>query len=380
MLTWGDDYPIHQTPEPIAFSGTDRNFYDRYWFNGFEPDGSLFFMVSMGVYPHLNIIDGAISIQVDGTQHCLRASRILNMERMDISVGPLRLEITKPLSKLRIIVDEHDGIAADIEIEGRAFPIEEPRFIRRLGSRAFLDYTRLTQNGRWKGWISVDGKRYDLSSKVVGTRDRSWGIRPIGASDPQPVVPAGPQGYFWQWTPLNFSDKSIYFHIAAEPDGTVWNKRSVLCPDGTGPEAFLHADKAHLETRLVPGTLWPEHGILNVDYGAGREYQIELAPFHRYQMKGTGYFHPEWFHGSYHGALRVERDDFEVDAIDPMIMENFHVQRLSKIKLTNPDGSTEESVGVFEQAILGSYEPLGIKSNMEIGRWDKQSDNIGSGK
>ncbi len=28
MLTKADDYPIHQTPEPIATSGTDRNFYD----------------------------------------------------------------------------------------------------------------------------------------------------------------------------------------------------------------------------------------------------------------------------------------------------------------------------------------------------------------
>ncbi|MCZ6711093.1 MAG: hypothetical protein O7B25_12080, partial [Gammaproteobacteria bacterium] len=26
MLTKADDYPIHQTPEPIAYSGTDRNF------------------------------------------------------------------------------------------------------------------------------------------------------------------------------------------------------------------------------------------------------------------------------------------------------------------------------------------------------------------
>ena len=28
MLTKGDDFPLHQTAEPIAYSGTDRNFYD----------------------------------------------------------------------------------------------------------------------------------------------------------------------------------------------------------------------------------------------------------------------------------------------------------------------------------------------------------------
>ena len=40
MLTKGDDYPIHQTCEPIAQPGTsDRNFYDRYFFNGYARDG-----------------------------------------------------------------------------------------------------------------------------------------------------------------------------------------------------------------------------------------------------------------------------------------------------------------------------------------------------
>ena len=42
-LTKGDDFPIHQTSEPIAFAGTDRNFYDRYFFNGYAYEGELFF-------------------------------------------------------------------------------------------------------------------------------------------------------------------------------------------------------------------------------------------------------------------------------------------------------------------------------------------------
>ena len=29
MLTKGDEYPLHQTPEPMALSGGNRNFYDR---------------------------------------------------------------------------------------------------------------------------------------------------------------------------------------------------------------------------------------------------------------------------------------------------------------------------------------------------------------
>jgi len=376
MLTYGDDYPIHQTPEPIAYSGTDRNFYDRYFFNGYKPDGSIFFGAGMAVYPHLNIIDCAVSLLVDGVQHNLRASRVLNMERMDMSVGPIKIDIIEPLKILRVTVKEHNGISAELTFTGRAFPIEEPRFIRRIGPRAFLDYTRLTQNGYWTGWFSIDGQKYELGDDAVGTRDRSWGVRPIGQSDPQPIVPSVEQGYFWQWTPINFKNKSLFFHIAAEPDGYAWNKRSVLCPDGSMPSEFLDTGDAHLETTLIPNTLWPERGTLTINFPKNQTYRVELEPFHSFQMKGLGYFHADWFHGRYRGDLCVEREDFALADIDPMAMENFHIQRLSRVRLTNPDGSQEESVGTFEQAILGSYEPLGVKSDMEIARWDKKEKTV----
>ena len=42
MLTKGDDYPIHQRSTPIAEVGTSRNFYDRYFFNGYTKDETYF--------------------------------------------------------------------------------------------------------------------------------------------------------------------------------------------------------------------------------------------------------------------------------------------------------------------------------------------------
>ena len=63
MLSRFDDYPIHQTPEPIAHVATsDRNAYDRYWFNGYAEDGEFYFGVAMAIYPNLRILDGAFSI------------------------------------------------------------------------------------------------------------------------------------------------------------------------------------------------------------------------------------------------------------------------------------------------------------------------------
>src|SRR5262245_42657426 len=161
-LSKGDDFPIHQTPEPVAYAGTDRNFYDRYFFNGYSTraGNTSFFAVAFGVYPHLNIADAAFVVVRNGVETALHASRCLRMERMDISAGPIRIEVIEPLHKLRVAVNDPErGIAADLVFTGRALPIEEPRFIRRIGPRTVMDYTRLTQNGRYHGFVELDGVR-----------------------------------------------------------------------------------------------------------------------------------------------------------------------------------------------------------------------------
>jgi hypothetical protein len=74
VLTKGDDYPLHQTPEPIACSGTDRNVHDRYFFNGYAPDGADISAVAFGVYPHVNVADAHFSVVRVGVQ--LRSARV----------------------------------------------------------------------------------------------------------------------------------------------------------------------------------------------------------------------------------------------------------------------------------------------------------------
>ena len=115
MLTKADDYPVHQTAEPIAHAGTDRNFYDRYFFNGYSADGSVFFATALGVYPHLNIMDASFCVIHEGVQHNLRASKILYGERMDTKVGPIGVDVVEPLHILSVTVDDNDhGIRASL--------------------------------------------------------------------------------------------------------------------------------------------------------------------------------------------------------------------------------------------------------------------------
>jgi hypothetical protein len=360
MLTKGDDYPIHQTPEPIAYSGTDRNFYDRYFFNGYQQDGSDFFAIAFGVYPHLNVADAHFSCIRGKTQHCVHASRLLEMERMDLAVGPIRIEIVEPLKSLRVIVDQQDGISADLTFVGRAFPLEEPRFIRRIGPRTFMDYTRLTQNGHWQGWIEVDGVRRDVSG-AQGTRDRSWGIRPIGASDPQPTVPQMVPQFYWLWSPVNFSNGSLFFHVNDDQHGRPWNTRAVWCPDGASAPDMLESDDCHMDVSLKPGWRHASDALLTAQLPDGRALEARFTTGPTFLMRGIGYGHPEWTHGGWKGPLVVEREDIDLAALQPGRPDHLHIQAISQVALTI-DGQVQQGTGILEQLMLGAYDPLGLTS------------------
>lgn len=360
MLTRGDDFPIHQTPEPIAFSGTDRNFYDRYFFNGLEPDLSGFFAVAFGVYPHLNIADAHFGAIRDGVQHNLHASRELGMERLDLSVGPISIEVLEPLQHLRVTVAETEGISAHLECRGRAFPVEEPRFVRREGPRSRFDYTRLTQNVRWTGWIEIDGERVELSDGAVGVRDRSWGLRPIGARDKQPMLPAWAPQFFWIWTPVNFADHSAYFHVNADEHGDAWNRRAVLCADGADQGGAVETADAEGEIDFAAGTRFPCGGRVRMTPPGQPPVHLEFEPGPLFQMRGIGYQHREWGHGAYRGDLALEREDIDLSAVDPADPTQVHVQAASRVTRRQEGIADERGVGTFETFVLGPYAPYGI--------------------
>ena len=49
-----DEYPIHQAPLSLRYVGTsDRNFYDRSYFNAHDRTGDVFLVTGLGVYPNL---------------------------------------------------------------------------------------------------------------------------------------------------------------------------------------------------------------------------------------------------------------------------------------------------------------------------------------
>ena len=59
----------------------------------------------------------------------MRASRPLGVNRLDTTVGPLRVEVIEGLKKVRFVCEETDGFALDVTWEGAVPAYEEPRMI-----------------------------------------------------------------------------------------------------------------------------------------------------------------------------------------------------------------------------------------------------------
>jgi hypothetical protein len=364
MITKGDDYPLHQTPEPIAYTGANRNFYDRYFFNGYNRSGDVFFAAALGVYPYVNIMDAAFSVVVDGVQHNVYGSKVMYLERLDLDVGAIHLDVVKPLRQLRLQVnDKENGITADLLFTARTEAHEEPRFIRRSGSQLFMDVTRMMQNGVWQGSITVKGKKIEIGAdEYWGTRDRSWGVRNIGAPDAQPNPMADPFQFYWLWAPLNFDDFGAHYFVNDDAAGRAWNKNGVIIPtiDSKTPAPEMVEYTSKLE--FVKGRRHASHAEIIMTTADGAEWQLTMTPKWNFYMEGIGYGHPTYRHGSHHGELHTAYDEWQISEMGP---EHLHIQAMCDVELVTPHG-THKGQGVLEQLIAGPHAPSGFKDMMDM--------------
>ena len=179
LSSW-DDYPVHQAAEFIAHPATsDRNFYDRYYFNMHPCSGDWFAIFGYGQYPNLGVVDAFIDVRHGGSQHIVRASAPLG-DRGDLSVGPFRIEVLEPLRRLRVVVEptEH-SVAMDVTWEGHIPAVAEPRQYMRSKGKVVFDTQRLAQTG-------------SLVGDALGRRDRPRrDARPL-LGDPRPLLGGAP--------------------------------------------------------------------------------------------------------------------------------------------------------------------------------------------
>ncbi len=366
MLSKFDDYPIHPTPEPIAqAASSDRNVYDRYWFNGYADDGEFYFGVGMALYPNRRIMDGAFSIVRDGEQHAFFASRRAPSEPTDTRVGPFRIEVLEPMRSLRVVLDANEtGIECDLTFTARTACIDEGRQVLRVEERVVMDATRFAQFGRWQGRIRYAGRTVAVdSSRVYGTKDRSWGIRPVGEPEPGGAPSTRLPQVFFLWAPIHWEDRCTHYGIFEDEAGVPWHKFGALLPAYESPDRIPGVedpraeDMPTLEHRVVyeKGTRRASSAEIALVSRSGERHEIQLEPLLRFQLKGLGYSHPEWGHGRWKGELAIGSESWKSDELDPLALENQHIQQVMRARMGKRSG-----VGVLEQLCFGPHASYGF--------------------
>ena len=224
-------------------------------------------------------------------------------------MGPFRVEVIEGLKTLRCTLDapEH-GISYDLTWTGYVPAFQEPPHVdRNANGRAFLDACRLAQLGSWSGTLEVDGQTYDVTpDHWWGSRDRSWGIRPVGEPEAPGNLAAKPAEPFrWLYAPFRMEDHALVFICQERGDGSRVLEEAVrLWPDGgvdhlgrpehdlqwnaAGPGLFGIVEKGTIRLGDLEVTVEP---VLPVHIGVGTGYGFD----------GDG-----WKHGAYQGELEVQ--------------------------------------------------------------------------
>ena len=355
-----DEYPIHQAPLPMRYTATsDRNFYDRCIFQGVDHEADAYFITGLGVYPNLGVIDAYATVRRGDKQWAVRTSGRRPADRMKQEVGPYRIEVIEPFKKLRLVCDADDhGLGFDLLWESEYTPISEPQHIRRQGDRILLDASRFAGVGTWTGELRFDGETVAVTpERFTATRDRSWGIRPVGEAEPA-GQPREFDGMWWCWVPLRFDDFAMHLMVEEDKFGLRHTNLAVrVWPEATGrPVEQLGWPQP--EISYVSGTRNPTHASFDLRTRDGKSLTLEVEPILGIPLAvGTGYgTDPHWQHGVWKGEEWIEGRQY--DHTDPAVAGLAAFSITDYVARVNFDG--QDGWGIFEHASIGPHAPSGF--------------------
>ena len=238
-----DEFPLHQAPLPLAYANSsDRNFYDRWYFQRPRPHRRHHAGHRHGLLPNLGTKDAFVLVALQRP-----ADRGPPLRPDGPGPAQPRSAATGSRSPSRCTRsgrprgDRRDGARPDLG--GTCPVVQSSPHVLRSGSRVTLDAQRFAQLGTWSGTIAIDGEdiAVDPSTWLGGSRDRSWGIRPVGEAEPPGRQPTRPSGHGWLYVPMQFGDFAVVVIIQESP------------------RRVPHAQRLHpgLEGRRVEQLGWP---------------------------------------------------------------------------------------------------------------------------
>ena len=355
-----DDFPVHQTAEYIAHPATsDSNFYDRYYFNMHPCSDEMFAIFGLGQYPNLGVIDAFVGVTTKEDYKVIRASKPL-IDRSDLQVGPIRVEIIKPLEELRVICEPNEfDFSMDVTWKSFMPAIEEQNQYLRQSGKVVFNTQRFTQMGFWKGKLKAGELMWEIDSdNWWGIRDRSWGIRPVGEPSPDGIrSDTHSLSGMWNHYPMQFPDHSLLYMLNEENDGTrKLEEGRRIWKDPSKPIEYL--GRPEYKHTFHPGTRVIKSSVIDFPDAPTGPIKIRCkALIPNYLSLGTGYgLDQDWRHGLYQGPNEVvQAKSYKVKEIAPIAQYGV-VDQVGKYQYKGHTG-----YGLFEHAFIGPFDNCGFK-------------------
>ncbi|WP_405829226.1 MULTISPECIES: hypothetical protein [unclassified Streptomyces] len=360
-----DEYPIHQAPLSMKHlvSG-DRNAYDRCIFHVFDHAGRAVLILGLGVYPNAGVIDAYATLRLGDELLAVRASDALTDDRMNLSVGPLSITVDVPLKRLtlRCAADpaDPDGLSYDVTWTAEFPAVWEPHHVQRRGDRLMLEGRRFVQAGGVSGVIRAKGEEFVLTpGEWTGTRDRSWGVRPIPGEDGgRAAEEYRPEGFHWLWIPVRFEDRFVMVIAQEDADGhRTLNEAVQVFPEGSGRHD-VQLGWPHTEIRYRPGGRHPERAVVHLTDPSRKPLELGVEILNSSPLAvGAGYPPAgDWQHGTWQGRGWTDRRTYDLSDPAAHPMAAFGVtDHSARFTL---DGQTGH--GIFEHGSFGRHDPSGF--------------------
>lgn len=358
MLSSQDDLLGHQLPTTFDHVvASDPAWMERYWYNGFSvPDGELMLEVGLGLHTNRNVMDGYVSVTVNGIQRNLRVSRHARPTPLSPVIGPLRIEVVAGMREHRLIAEPNESrIEMDVTFVAKMTPYEEEHHFRRRRGRVTEDMERYHQGGRFVGWILVDQKRYELKEDTFwAQRDHSWGIRAELRTDEAtpPVTAYPPMLYLWGAT--QFEDYGLHLYLTEmSPERQLYTSGELVRPLASVERSAAVVSIAHqIEWRSDALGQTVDNAMLEVGLSGGESIQLAMRALPaRVFLKGGLYGGLDgWFSGDDKGKFYLEHD--RMDLTDAVTRRKLRTLASQAYEI---DDGTSRGYGILQVGVVSGY-------------------------